>query len=487
MKIPVKRKSLRIPSDMTRVIARFFYKNDEQARILIAQVLRMDDALVATTLNQVLRDFAWRHRNVTEIFERHFKKVSHLLKDMERSVETLSESQRLLIGAYFTHEYSIESAAFFNPSLIVSPDQSGLAEGELRVIASMRATGEGHISSIEFRHLTIDQHNELYLAPPANRLEEAEVIQEHIYQKTTFANKLREMQLPEQIFELIINELPETFNYNQLRDLIHRTRETYPDIVDNSPEAEEILWLAEAHHELKFSRDTDISERVIFPHSAWESRGIEDARFVRFVYPDGRVAYYATYTAYDGYTILPKLIYTEDFLDFKVKPIYGEGAQNKNLALFPRQVNGQYVMLARIDGTNNYIMFSDRLTVWENPKLLQTPVHPWELVQIGNCGSPIETDQGWLLITHGVGPMRRYSLGACLLDLDDPSKVIARLEEPLLYPNEEEREGYVPNVVYSCGSIISHGELIVPYAMSDYASTFMSVPLDQLLDKLVRG
>lgn len=485
MKVPVKRKKLRIPADMKRVIARFFFKNDEQATLLMRTILNMPEVDVQTTLQQVLRDFAWRHRNVTEIFERHFRRVQHLLPDDAPPVEQIPEFYRLLIGAYFTHEYSIESAAFFNPSLILAPDQSGLAEGELRLIASMRATGEGHISSIVFRNLTINQHNELYLAPPANRLEEAEVFKDHLYKKEPFVNKLREMQLPEQVSELVCNQLPEQFNYRELKDVIRRTQAEHPDITGNSPEMEEILWLAEAHHDLQFSLDTDISERVIFPHSTWESRGIEDARFVRFVHPDGHVAYYATYTAYDGFTILPKLIYTEDFVNFRIKPLYGKGAQNKNLALFPRQVNGQYVMLARIDGTNNYIMFSDRLSVWENPQLLQKPQYPWEYTQIGNCGSPIETEEGWLLITHGVGPMRRYSLGACLLDLDNPSKVIGRLQEPLLYPNEEEREGYVPNVVYSCGSIVYNGELIVPYAMSDYASTFMSVPLTELLHKLL--
>lgn len=483
MKIPVKRKDLRIPADMTRVIARFFFKDEEQARLLLQQLLGMDEATVQLTLNQVLRNFAHRHRKVTKVFQRHFQRISHLIPT--EKIDLLTEPHRLLIGSYFTHEYSIESAAFFNPSLVVAPDQSGLAEGELRLIASMRATGEGHISSIVFRHLTIDYNNDLHLAPTADRLEEAEVIQDHIYRREPFLNNLQEMRLPTQVAELVTDLLPEKFNYRELKEAIQTTWEQHREMVRDNPGLEEILWLAEAHHELRFSLDTDISERVIFPHSTWESKGIEDARFVRFQADDGEITYYATYTAYDGFAILPKLIATKDFIDFKIKPLYGKGAQNKNLALFPRKVNGKYAMLARIDGMNNYIMFSDRLSVWEDPILLQTPLYPWELVQIGNCGSPIETEAGWLLITHGVGPMRRYCLGATLLDLQDPSKVIGRLEEPLLFPNEEEREGYVPNVVYSCGSIIHQGELIVPYAMSDYASTFMTVPLDLLLERLV--
>lgn len=485
MKIPVERKKLRLYADVKRVIARYFFNGEKRTKLLIQEVLAMNDEVANVTLKQVYRDFAWRHRNITDLFERHFQRIKPYLQDLNITPKQVSANKRQLLGAYLTHEYSIESAAFFNPSLIISPDQSGLAHGEVRLIASMRATGEGHISSIEFRNLTVDRYNNLSLSPPANRLEEAEVIKDHLYDRDGFLKKLREMNLPDEIINEFCNRLGKKFVYNDLQKTLRQTLEEKPELKEKSTEMEEILWLADSHYELRFSQDTDISERVIFPVSNWESKGIEDARFVHFTYPDGREAYYATYTAYDGFTILPKLIYTQDFITFKIKPIFGDGAQNKNLALFPRKVNDKYVMLARIDGKNNYIMFSDRLTVWEEPKLLEAPRYPWELIQIGNCGSPIETKEGWLLITHGVGPMRRYSLGACLLDLEDPSKIIGRLKEPLLYPNEEEREGYVPNVVYSCGSVICNDELIVPYAMSDYASTFMTVPVDTLLDELL--
>ena len=223
---------------------------------------------------------------------------------------------------------------------------------------------------------------------------------------------------------------------------------------------------------------------MIFPISEFERKGIEDARFVRFVKDDGSIKYYATYTAFDGAMILPKLLETSDFYDFKVSPLHGEGAQNKNLALFPRKINGKYAMLSRIDGWNNYLMYSDKLTVWDDPIKLQAPEFPWEYVQIGNCGSPIETEDGWLVMTHGVGPMRRYCLGASLLDLQDPSIEIGRLHEALVIPNNDEREGYVPNVLYSCGSIIHNGELIIPYGLSDYCSSFASVNLQRLLEKL---
>lgn len=240
----------------------------------------------------------------------------------------------------------------------------------------------------------------------------------------------------------------------------------------------------DSYHEIQFSYDTDISDRVIFPISEFESKGIEDARFVKFVEDDGEVKYFATYTAYDGTLILPKLLETRDFYHFKVRPLYGNGAQNKNLALFPKKINGQYAMISRIDGWNNYIMYSKNIGIWDEPKLLQSPKFPWEFVQIGNCGSPIETKAGWLMITHGVGPMRRYCLGATLLDLENPSKVIGHLKDPLLVPNDDEREGYVPNVVYSCGSFINNNSVIIPYGLSDYSASFITIGLDVLLDRL---
>jgi predicted GH43/DUF377 family glycosyl hydrolase len=249
-------------------------------------------------------------------------------------------------------------------------------------------------------------------------------------------------------------------------------------------EYEKVLWLSDSYNEISFSLDTDISDRVIFPISELERKGIEDARFVKFIDDDGTIIYYATYTAYDGSLIMPKLLQTSDFYDFKIRPLHGAGAQNKNLALFPRRINGKYAMMSRIDGCNNYIMYSNNINLWENPVRLQEPMHPWEFTQIGNCGSPLETELGWLVITHGVGPMRRYCLGATLLDLNDPSVEIGRLKEPLLVPNHDEREGYVPNVVYSCGGILNNGKLILPYGLSDYSSSFATVDLKTLLEKI---
>ena len=469
---------------MKRVVARFFFNGEARAKAIISQVVAMTDVEVAATLTPLLREFSRRHRNITRIFERHCDRVRHLFASQQISFEEVDYKKRLLIGSYFTNEYSIESAAFFNPSLIEDIDQSGLEEGEKRVIISFRAVGEGHISSIAFRHGTINRENEIKLITAGNYVEEAEVIRNATYHKNSFFQNAVSIKLPDPVLSEIQNRLPETFEYISLKHVIREMQQRYQ--VDHfiKKALERLLWLADSYYEINFSLDTDISDRVIFPYSEAESKGIEDARFVKFTDPHGDTLYYATYTAYDGVTIQPKLMQTKDFYNFKILPLYGEGAQNKNLALFPRMINGKYVMVSRIDGINNYIMYSDRINIWENPEILQTPKHPWEFVQIGNCGSPIETSEGWLLITHGVGPMRTYCLGASLLDLENPRIEIGRLKEPLLMPTKEEREGYVPNVLYSCGSMIHNQELIIPYGLSDYASGFATVELDKLLQRI---
>ena len=397
--------------------------------------------------------------------------------------ESLDKYQRLLLGSYFTHEYSIESAAFFNPSIVDDPDQSDLVEGEKRVIISFRAVGEGHISSVVFRRALIDRFNNITVMPAGNYIDEAEIIKNAVYNKKLFLKKAIESNIDTRIVNEVGDKLQDKFDYTVLRRLILDSKNLQEDDIMKL-EYDKVLWLSDTYHEISFSRDTDISDRVIFPISEFERKGIEDARFVKFVKDDGSIIYYATYTAFDGAMIMPKLLQTTDFYDFKISPLHGVGAQNKNLALFPRKIKGQYAMMSRIDGWNNYLMYSDKINVWDNPVKLQQPQFSWEFIQIGNCGSPIETEDGWLIITHGVGPMRRYCLGASLLDLEDPSIEIGRLSEPLLIPNTDEREGYVPNVLYSCGSIIHNDTLIIPYGLSDYCSSFATVNLKLLLDKL---
>ena len=486
MKISVNRQATYLYGDEKRVIAKLFFNGAERATLLIERLLRFSEAEVDLHLRQILRDFAARHRNITEVFERHFETVLSRIDHSQFPIAELSHKRRLLIGGYFTHEYSIEAAAFFNPSLVVAPYQTNLIEGQLRLVMSMRATGEGHISSLEFRELLLEADNVVKLLPAANRIEQPEFVRDHIYTKRSFCRKLQEIGIGNDLTDPVTDRLGDQFVYRELREAIQAAA-AEEKVSEKAQEIQELLWVADAHHQIQFSLDTDISERIIYPVSEWESRGIEDARFVRFEETDGEVFYYGTYTAYDGHRILPKLVKTRDFYDFQIMPLYGDGAQNKNLALFPRKVNGQYVMLARIDGQNNYIMYSDKLNVWEDPQLLMQAEYPWELIQVGNCGSPIETDKGWLLITHGVGAMRKYCIGAVLLDLDDPSRIIGRLPEPLIRPLESEREGYVPNVVYSCGSIVNNGELLIPFAISDYATTFATVNLDTLLQRLLEN
>jgi len=486
MQVTVNRKEIKFSPDSSRVIARFLYTGAERALNTIRSVLNMSEVSAVQAINPILRDYSLRHRNISWIFERHFDKVSHLLKRLEISSESLSIFQKILIGSYFTMEYSIESAAFFNPSIIEHPDQSEIAKDEKRVIFSFRATGEGHISSIVFRTGVLDKNNNLSVEPVGKMLEEAAHIRRHVYDKASFKKKLKEMKDIHVVIpsDLILDKLNDTFTYGELRDCIKDARKSLHLPAEKEVLYNQIIWLASSHYELDFSLDTNISERVIFPVSANEKNGIEDARFVKYVDDDGKISYYATYTAYDGTTIMPKMINTTDFYHFRVLPLHGEIAQNKGMALFPRKVNGKYAMLCRLDGFNNYIAFSDKISIWREATLLQQPKFPWEFVQMGNCGSPIETADGWLVITHGVGPMREYVLGASLFDLQNPEKEIGRLTSPLLMPNAEEREGYVPNVVYSCGSIINNDELIIPYAMSDYASTYATINVGELLNEL---
>jgi predicted GH43/DUF377 family glycosyl hydrolase len=279
----------------------------------------------------------------------------------------------------------------------------------------------------------------------------------------------------------IFDQLPDVFTHSELLASLAALCNS-EDFDCNEHTIQNINWLADSNYKIQFDMDSKISERVIFPVSENESRGIEDARFVRFADEQGEICYYATYTAYNGVAILPQLLKTYDFFNFDIMTLNGKAVQNKGMALFPRRIDGKYAMLSRLDGENNYIMYSDHLHFWNDAEIIQEPVMPWEFVQIGNCGSPIETPEGWIVLTHGVGSMRQYSIGAILLDLENPSKVIARLEEPLIRPNEKEREGYVPNVVYSCGSLIHNDTLIIPYAMSDITSVIATVSVKDLLD-----
>jgi len=486
MRLSVERKPVKVLPDTKRVIARYFFNGDERAIELLKKILVLDKEETFGLISPLLQDFSKRHRNITRKLLRNAERVKKYVALAGYEFEKLDEYAKLLIGSYFTHEYSIESAAFFNPSVIPDPDQTNLEEGQLRVIISFRAVGEGHVSSVVFRRAMIDRNNDITVIPAGNYIDEAEKVHNVMYQKRLFLKKAQEADINEEFLQKVTHELEDRFNYEQLKAIVLEAK-AQTDDVKILRQYNLILALSDSYRRISFSKDTDISDRVIFPLSDFESKGIEDARFVQFTDETGKTVYYATYTAYDGVHIMPKLLKTTDFYDFKTSPLNGSGAKNKNLALFPRKINGKYAMLSRIDGWNNYLMYSDNINEWDDPVKIQEPLYPWEFVQIGNCGSPLETEYGWLVITHSVGSMRKYSIGASLLDIDDPSKEIGRLKDPLIMPNPDEREGYVPNVVYSCGSIIHNGELILPYGLSDHSSGFATVNLQTLLDRLRNG
>ena len=487
--IPVYRKTLRIKPDAKRVIARYYMPGSgERVKPVAERILQMFSEELSNQLKVILAQYSDRHRSITKILLRYFDRAL-IDGNTGLSADAFSEQQKMVLGAYFTMEYSIESAAFFNPSIVEAPDQNGVSGGERKVILSFRAIGEGHISSLVFREGILDKKNNLKVIANRNDIVDIpEKINRYVYEKAKFIQKMQEMTLPEKICELAAQRLKDNFVYGELRDCLEHCAAS---TILNEQEKEvlpQVIWLARSHYEVSFSLDTSIAERVIFPVSYRETKGIEDARFVRFADESGEITYYGTYTAYNGVAILPKILETKDFYNFKISPAHGPNVQNKGLAFFPRKVKGRYVMLARIDGINNYLMYSNDIYVWPGKAvLIQEPEYTWEFIQVGNCGSPLEMPQGWLLITHGVGPMHQYCLGAILLDLENPEKIIGRLKEPFLIPNPEEREGYVPNVVYSCGSIINGDDLIIPYGMADYCSSYAVVPLKSLLSELTRS
>ena len=479
-RLKVKRRAIKIVGDTSRVITRLHIP-DKRHRInkIIQRILSMTDMAAQDLMAQIIVDFSGRHEDIGHIFERHLNVVKKYLPPDK----VLSDVQKSLIGAYFTMEYSIESAALFNPSIVPHPDQRHMKKGSLRFIMSLRATGEGHISSIVFRSGVLDRHNKFLFDPISDFVETPDLQLDSVYKRNPFRLKLNEMGAGDEISAHILNQLPEDFTYNELLEKIGYLRENpqFPEANQNRT-FQVMSWLANSNYEVSFHPDHRISERVIFPVSKNESRGIEDARFVHFFDSQQESTYYATYTAYNGHTILPQLIETKDFINFNIVTLNGKAIKNKGMALFPRKIGGRYAMLSRQDGENNHIMFSDNLHFWQTSQIIQEPEYPWEFIQIGNCGSPVETNEGWIVLTHGVGPMRQYCIGAMLLDLENPSKIIARLDEPLLAPHEKEREGYVPNVVYSCGAIIHNNELIIPYAMSDINSGIATVDVKELLN-----
>ena len=477
--LPINRTGLTLRADPRRVLVRPFNPTTaERARKICARVLALSEAEVHVLLQQVETEFGERHQKTREFFRRRYQYARQFLP----GDGPLSEERSLLIGAHFTHEYSLEAAALFNPSIVPHPDQSDLPSGSLRFILSLRATGEGHISSVTFRTGVLDDAGQITINKPTRYCLEPAQVPNPAYEKPLFERKLRELGLLGDFSRNVLRCIGDSFTLEELEaavSLVSKEFRTRGQGIE--ADARKTLALAQSNYDVQFALDSRLSERVLFPATPSQSNGIEDARFVLFQNDDGTKTYFATYTAYDGKMILPQFIETADFLHFKFITLNGPAVENKGMALFPRKINGHYAMLGRQDYENLYLMFSDNLHFWNETQLIIEPEFPWEFIQMGNCGSPIETEAGWLVLSHGVGAMRKYCIGAFLLDLEDPSKVIGRLREPLIKPNENEREGYVPNVVYSCGSLLFGRRLILPYAMSDSATTFATVSLDDLL------
>jgi predicted GH43/DUF377 family glycosyl hydrolase len=476
--IKVNRRETRFSSDPSRVINKFYYPgNEHRARNIIGRVLNLSEDKVTNLLEEILYNFNHRHRNLKEVFKRNYKNVEMFILHQNQ----LSEARKLLIGSYFTHEYSIEAAGFFNPSMVAHPDQQKLKKEELRFILSFRATGEGHVSSIEFRSGKLDKHNNMLMEPALHHCETPEIIMQKFYEKKFFVKKLKQLEMQSDITKGIFKKLPAKFSFEQLQNIVEGVKGKYIQSHNLRETVNMIYLLARSNHQRYFRPESHISERVLFPVSKAAIKGLEDARFVRFCEDNGDITYYATYTAYNGYEILPMLLETKDFLSFNFCAMTGNAVKNKGMALFPRKMDGKFFMISRIDGENLYLMKSDTVDFWNKADLFQKPNHPWEFFQIGNCGSPIETSEGWLLLTHGVGPMRIYCIGAELLDMKNPAKIIAQLPEPILMPLPIEREGYVPNVVYSCGGMIHNKELVLPFAISDSSCGVATIKMDELM------
>jgi predicted GH43/DUF377 family glycosyl hydrolase len=479
--VHVTRLPIQLLPDPRRVITRLFVPGEEnRIRDIIIRLSAIPEHNVESLLANLENNFQSMHPDIHEVFLEHFEKVKHLVGD-EGSI---SDRRRLLIGACFTMEYAIESAALFNPSMVPAIDQARLPAGALRFVMSLRATGEGHISSIVFRRGVVDADGRVTVDPPGKYSRTLDAVLPDDFEKDDFIRNLRSLGAWTDGIQALMDSLGQRFTRAQLSDAIDDLRKM-ESVSGKSEEAiDALLSLTRANYRLNPPPGTDISELVIFPFSDNERHGVEDMRLVCFWDDDGAAQYYGTYTAYNGFRIFPQLLSYRPNGSLEISMLGGSCAKNKGMALFPRKVGGRYAMVARLDNENLYYMESDDVLVWDDARLLQRPKYPWEVVQIGNCGSPLETDAGWILLTHGVGPMRQYCIGATLLDPDDPSRVIGQTSEPILIPTGKERIGYVPNVVYSCGGMIHNGVLVLPYAMSDVATSIALIHVEELLETL---
>jgi predicted GH43/DUF377 family glycosyl hydrolase len=477
----------RLSPDASRTLCRLFVPGQEtlirgesRAMVVIDRILGLSAEEAERTLARTLARFSAHHRDLPGTLEDHFRLVAHRLGANIR----VERARRQLIGAYFTQEYALEAAALFNPSMVVHPDQGGCQPGEVRFIMSLRAVGEGHLSSIEFRTGTIGAGSEIRLDPPGPFLDTGHA-HPVPYDRDFFQEKLAEVAAPDENARFLWSTLPPRFSAAELDVALARLSDQHVTRPDSAALAETVRRMIASSYSVEFGEGSALSERVLWPVGPAESHGMEDARFVRFT--EGEDAtYYATYTAFDGSQVEPHLLETRDFQSFTISQLAGPSARNKGMALFPRRIGGRFAALSRWDRESNAIGYSSDGHRWGEAITVQTPERPWQLIQLGNCGSPVETPEGWLVFTHGVGPMREYAIGAILLDLEEPERVVAALDEPLLVAEESEREGYVPNVVYSCGPMIHGNQIVLPYGCSDSSVRIATVDLGLLLERLIR-
>jgi predicted GH43/DUF377 family glycosyl hydrolase len=457
--------------DASRVVTHLFVPGNEmagghesRASRVVQRILELDEEAVTKALDDVMQRFGGRHVGLRDTFRQHAARISNRV----RAEADLSHDRWLLLGATFTHEYSVESVSACNPSIVPHPDQTALPDGAMRIVMSVRCIGEGHRSSIGFREGTIDANGTVAIDPPAS----CPVVgtpRPALLHRDVIHGHLRDASQDGESAAFALDQLPEVFTAQALEERLATlvaqgdTRRNVTATVDR------LRSIASRSYQVDFPGDVELSRRILWPAVSAESHGMEDARFVRFVDSDGQVTYYATYTAYDGNAIREQLLATQDFVCFDSSSLAGAAAANKGLALFPRRIDGRFAALSRFDRETNSVALSDDPRIWSNAKIIQVPRRSWEVIQLGNCGPPIETPDGWLVLTHGVGPMRTYSVGALLLDLEDPTVVVGELSEPLLVPMADERDGYVPNVVYSCGGLLHGDTVVIPYGFADTA------------------
>ncbi len=478
----VDRTDIVMRGDPHRVLCRLFIPGEEElirgtsrARELVARCMALTEEQVHETLERTLLDFSSRHRNLERHLQEHYAAVETLVE----GTGTTSPARRTLIGAYLTQEYAFESTAYFNPSLTIHPDQSGSQSGELRVIMSVRAVGEGHISSLVFRTGTLRPDGDILIDPPS-RFASTRATRFTALRSRVLHQAATDAGIDSADLQFVLGMLPDTFTPEDLISRLNALPHPTP-VEDHTLLTELLQSLSTSSYEVDFDPSTDLSERVLWPTSTDERRGIEDARFTRFTDERGSVLYRASYTGFDGTRVVSRILETEDFRIFTSMPLSGIAVRNKGVAFFPRLIEGTHMALSRWDRETNSIAYSSDGYHWDDYVTFHVATEPWELIHVGNCGPPMETDDGWLVLTHGAGPMRRYVIGAILLDLQDPTKVIATYPGPLIAPQEDERNGYVPNVVYSCGGLIYRVTLVLPYGVSDCATRIARINVDALL------